>query len=176
MSGNRRRLVCTVRRAGVFGQALDGGAAPVVPLALLTVHGVPMSMQYGRANGFKIRGLNADCDRLAVQSSEQTTWLLGRKRGGLGLPRWHEVGLQLNELLVLRAYGGAPTFEVQALGDRCGLLVLQQSRGPTVSLRVGSKRVIELDTDESCVIRCEWIEYPYSPGAAAGAYGPGCQL
>lgn len=138
--------------------------------------GVPVSDHFARANGFKIRGLNADCDRLAVQSSEQTTWLLGRKRGGLGLPQWREVGLQQNELMVLRAYGGAPTFEIQALGDKAGLLILQQSRGPTYSLRVGSKRVIELGTDESCVVRCEWIQYPRHPGVEPGAYGRGLQV
>jgi hypothetical protein len=135
-----------------------------------------MSVQFARSNGFKIRGLNADCDRLAVQSSEQTTWLLGRKRGGKGAPPWREVGLQQNELMVLRAYGGAPTFEVQALGDKSGLLILQESRGATYSLRVGSRRVIELGADESCVIRCEWINYPMAPGVGAGAYGPGLRV
>jgi hypothetical protein len=135
-----------------------------------------MSTYSARSNGFKIRGLNADCDRLAVQSSEQTTWLLGRKRGGLGRPQWREVGLQENELMVLRAYGGAPTFELQALGDKAGLLIVQQSRGPTFSLRVGSRRVIELGSDESCVLRCEWISYPMAPGVKAGAYGPGLRV
>lgn len=129
-----------------------------------------------RCNGFKIRGLNADCDRCAVQSSEQTTWLLGRKRGGLGAIQWHEVGLSQNELMVIRAYGGSPTFEIVALGDAAGMLVLQQSRGPTASLRVGSKRIIELDRDESCVVRCEWITYPRGPGVPAGSYGEGLQL
>lgn len=126
-----------------------------------------------RCNGFRIRGLNADCNHCAVQSSEQTTWLLGRKRGGLGTIQWREVGLAQNELMVIRAYGGAPTFEIQALGDKAGMLMLQQSRGPTASLRVGSRRVIELDRDESCVVRCEWIVYPRNPGVVAGAYGDG---
>lgn len=129
-----------------------------------------------RSNGFKIRGLNADCDRLAVQSSEQTTWLLGRKRGGLGRVQWHDVGIAQHELIVLRAYGGAPTFELRALGDAAGLLVVQQSRGPTRALRVGGRYVVELDRDESCVIRCEWIEYPRSPGVPDGAYGPGLRV
>jgi hypothetical protein len=133
-------------------------------------------MMWGRSNGFRIRGLNADCDRLAVQSSEQTTWLLGRKRGGRGKPQWHDVGIGINELIVLRAYGGCPSVEIEALGDRAGLLILQQSRGPTRSLRVGAKRVIELDRDESLVVRCEWISYPLHPGVQAGAYGPGLQI
>jgi hypothetical protein len=133
-------------------------------------------MSEPRANGFKIRGLNADCDRLAVQSSEQTTWLLGRKRGGQGAPQWHDVGIGRNELIVLRPYGGCPTLEIRAEGDKAGLLVLQQSRGPTRSLRVGQRRVIELDRDESLIIRCEWIEYPRTPGVSAGGYGPGLRV
>lgn len=130
-------------------------------------------MNSARCNGFRIRGLNADCDRLAVQSSEQTTWLLGRKRGGLGRIQWKEVGIQQNEVIVVRAYGGSPTVEIQPLGDKAGLLIVQQSRGPTKALRVGSKAVFELDRDESCVIRCEWIQYPHHAGVAPGAYGEG---
>ncbi len=126
-----------------------------------------------RCNGFRVRGLNADCDRLAVQSSEQTTWLLGRKRGGFGLPQWHDVGIAQNELIVFRAYGGCPTFELRALGDAAGLLVVEQSRGPTRMLRVGGRYVVELGRDESCVVHCEWIVYPRSPGVAPGAYGEG---
>jgi hypothetical protein len=130
----------------------------------------------GACNGFRVRGLNADCDKLAVQSSEQTTWLLGRSRDGHAKPKWHEVGIAQNELVVMRAYGGCPTLEIQALGERCGLLLLQQSRGPTRWLRVGSRRVVELDRDESLVIRCQWIEYPRHAGVAPGAYGQGLQV
>ncbi len=133
-------------------------------------------MSSERCNGFKLRGLNADCDHLAVQSSEETTWLLGRKRGGLGIPQWHEVALQRNEIKVLRAYGGAPTFELRALGDKSGLLIVQLSRGPTWALRVGSRRVCELGRDESCILRCEWIQYPRNPGVAPGAYGQGLSV
>lgn len=130
-------------------------------------------MSEPRCNGFKLRGLNADCDRLAVQSSEQTTWLLGRKRGGLGTPQWHDVAIAKNEVIVLRPYGGSPTVEIRAEGDRAGILVLEQARGPTRSLRVGQRRVVELGLDESLVIRCEWIEHPRHAGVAPGAYGPG---
>lgn len=129
-----------------------------------------------RCNGFKLRGLNADCDRLAVQSSEQTTWLLGRQRGGKGVPQWQDVGIGRNEIIVLRPYGGSPVVEIKAEGDKAGLLILQQARGPTRALRVGQRRTIELDRDESLVIRCEWISYPRSPGVAAGGYGPGLQV
>jgi hypothetical protein len=131
---------------------------------------------HARCNGFRIRGCNADCDRLAVQSSEQTTWLLGRSRWGKVKAPWHDVGIGINELIVLRPYGGSPVVEIEALGDKAGLLIIQQARGPTRSLRVGARRVIELDHDEACVIRCEWIAYPHSSGVAPGAYGPGLRV
>lgn len=130
-------------------------------------------MSEPRCNGFRIRGLNSDCDRLAVQSSEQTTWLLGRKRGGMGRPQWHDVGIARNELIVLRPYGGCPVVEIRAEGDRAGLLILQQARGATRSLRVGQSRIVELDRDEALIIRCEWIQYPNTPGVAPGGYGRG---
>jgi hypothetical protein len=43
-------------------------------------------------------------------------------------------------------------------------------------LRVGSRRVVELGKDESCVIRCEWIQYPMGSGTAPGAYGQGLRV
>lgn len=119
-----------------------------------------------RANGFRIRGLNADCDKLAVQSSVETTWLLGRgskTRGPQG--KWTEVGQLRDELKVLRPYGGAPAFEIEPLGDKCGCLIGQRARGPTRVMRVGSRYTIELEPDESFVIRCEQIEYPRGAGA-----------
>lgn len=124
-----------------------------------------------RSNGFRVRACTSDCDRLAIQSSEQTTWVLGFRSRWRN--PWHEIGIQRDELIVLRPYGGAPVFDVEALGDRAGLLILQQARGPTRSLRVGSRRRVELGWDESLVIRCEWIRYPTHPGVAPGAYGEG---
>lgn len=130
-----------------------------------------------RCNGFRVRGLNQDCDHLAVQSSAQTTWLLGRSRGGFGKAQWREIAIGRDELMVMRAYGHcSPTIEIQPLGDKAGILILQLSRGPTCGLRVGSKRVFELGPDESLVIRCEWMQYPRSSGLAPGAYGAGLQV
>jgi len=129
-----------------------------------------------RCNGFRIRGLNSDCDRLAVQSSEQTTWLLGRKRGGLGRPQWREVAIGQNELIVLRPYGGCPEFEIEALGDSAGILNVNAVRSFERHLRAGSKMVVTLGRDEACVIRSEWISHPRHAGVAPGAYGPGLQI
>ncbi len=129
-----------------------------------------------RCNGFRIRGLNADCDRLAIQSSEQTTWLLGRKRGGLGIPQWREVAIGQNELVVLRPYGGCPEFEIQALGDDAGILNINAVRQFERHLRGGSKLTVALGLDEACVIRSEWMQNPRHSGVAPGAYGAGLRI
>lgn len=128
-----------------------------------------------QCNGFKVRGLNPDCDKLGVQSSEQSTWFLGKTKRGFGLHAgWKEVGLQQNELMVLRAYDGAcPVLEIEALGDKCGVLVIQRSRGATFNVRVGSRVRLELGPGESAVLRCEWMRYPRSSGVHPGAYGRG---
>lgn len=118
-------------------------------------------MNTDRTNGFKIRALNADCDRLAIQSNTETTWPLGRgskARGPQG--KWHEVALAQNELKVLRAYGAAPSFELEALGDRAGLLITQRSRGATRAIRVGQRVRFEMLVDESLVLRCEMLVTP----------------
>lgn len=125
-------------------------------------------------NGFKIRAIK-ECDKLAVQSSHQSTWFVGR-RGFFGLG-WHEVALQRDELMVLRAYdGAAPVFELVALGERVGVLSVELSRGQSTALRVGSRCVVELGENESCVLHSEWIQHPRSPGVQPGAYGQGLRV
>jgi hypothetical protein len=112
-----------------------------------------------------------DCDKLAVQSSEQTTWLLGYKR--FRIVKHQDVALAQNELMVLRPYGGCPAFEITPTGDAAGLLIVSAARGATRSVRVGMKYRVELGLDESCTIRCEQIAHPLHGGVSKGAYGPG---
>jgi len=115
-----------------------------------------MSAGLDRTNGFKIRGLNADADKLAVQSTHQTTWLLGRgSKGRGGKPKWHEVGLAKTEVVVLRPYGGAPEIELESLGGPYGILVVDQTQTRTFNLRNGRRQVLALKRDESVVLRCE---------------------
>jgi len=123
-------------------------------------------MSLDRTNGVKIRGLNADCDRLAVQSTHQTTWLLGRGSKGRGAkPKWHEVGLARGELIVLRPYGGSPEVEIEPLGGPYGVLIADQTQTKTVTVRNGSRRVFTLKRDESLVLRQEGAIDQTRPGA-----------
>lgn len=115
-------------------------------------------------NGFKIRGLNADADKLAVQSTHETTWLLGRRKWARIAPAWREVGLAQNELKVLRPYGGAPVIELQSLGGPYGVLIVERARGGTTVLRNGRKLRLELGHEESVVLKTEHWRSPRTEG------------
>jgi len=117
-------------------------------------------------NGFRIRGLNADCDRLALQSNIETTWPLGRGSKARGpRPKWHDVALGQSELKVLRAYSGAsPTFEVWAQGEVGGTLLVELTRqNRTRAVRVGQRMVFELGPEEAAVLRVERMMTPVGP-------------
>lgn len=115
-----------------------------------------------RTNGFKIRALNADCDRLAVQSSLQSTWFLTFRKWGL--PKVHEVGIAQSELIVLRPYQGAPIVEITGLGGPHGVLILERASGGARILRNGSKHRVELGRDEALVVKTENFAAPRHEG------------
>jgi hypothetical protein len=120
------------------------------------------------SNGFKIRPLNVDCDKLAVQSSEQTTWLLGFKKGAT---KTYDVGILRSELIVLRPYGGCPAFEIAPQGEPGGVLLVDAVRTRIRAVRVGAKIRVELGLDETCVIRREDIVYPGTRPTLQGTPG-----
>jgi len=109
----------------------------------------------GLTNGFRIRGLNQDADRLAIQSTHQTTRPLGRNRTPGGRPQWQEIGIAQDELIVCRPYNGAPVIEIQGLGGPHGVLIVEATRQFTRTLRNGSRLRVELGQDESLVIKTE---------------------
>lgn len=113
-----------------------------------------------RCNGFRVRGFNSDVDRLAVQSTHQTSFFLTRRRWSLpGIrPLWHDIGLNKHEVIVMRAYGAAPEIEIEALGDRFGVLIVDCTQQCTRTLRVGSRLRIQMKKDEAIVIKNEdWV-------------------
>jgi len=116
-----------------------------------------------RTNGFKIRAVS-DADRVAVQSTVQSTYFLtGKKWGGL-LNKWHEVGLARDELVVLRPYGAAPVLEIEGLGGPYGVLIVEATRTATRTLRNGQRTRFELGKDEAVVIKCEDWREPRAEG------------
>jgi hypothetical protein len=118
-------------------------------------------------NGFKLRALNADCNRIAVKSSVQKTWMMTYKRGMLAQNKPQEVGMARDELVVIAFQDGSggAEIEITPLGDSVGTLIAQSSRKGTKTLRVGSTTRYELDPGESVVLRTNRIVHPTSAGA-----------
>jgi hypothetical protein len=116
-----------------------------------------------RTNGFKIRTLNQDCDRLAVQSSLSSTWFCSFRSRLRLLAKTHEVGIAQSELIVLRPYQGRPIIEIEGLGGPHGVLIVDRANGGTAVLRNGQKQRFELDA--ALVIKTEY----FSPPGAGGA-------
>lgn len=113
-----------------------------------------------RCTGFKLRGLNADCDKLAVQSSEQSTWLLGRRKFKFLQPTQHDVALLANEIKVLRCYGGSPEIEIIPQGDANAIVIIDQTQTRRRAVRMGTKLTLTLKRDEAVVIHNENIQHP----------------
>lgn len=120
-------------------------------------------MSDAASNGFKIRGLNPDSDRISVQSNVQSTWMLPYRR--FGLPLWKEVGMTRDELIILKCQGGEAAIELEPLGDRAGTIVAQSSRYATKTLRVGQRYKFELERGEALVLRSTNIQHPTNAGA-----------
>jgi hypothetical protein len=126
-----------------------------------------MALDTSRTNGFRIRTLNADCDRLAVQSSVQSTWFCSFRSRVRFLAKTHDVGLAQTELIVLRPYQGKPVIELEGLGGPHGVLVVDRANGGTRVLRNGQREVFELDA--AIVIKTENFRPPGREGAGVQA-------
>lgn len=120
-----------------------------------------------RTNGFAIRTLNQDCDRLAVQSSVQTTWFCRYKGTEGKKPQKHEVGITQREIVVLRPYQGKPEIELQGLGGPHGVLLVDRANGGSVVLRNGQRHRFELDC--ALVVKTENFAPPLREGMPIGA-------
>lgn len=123
-------------------------------------------MDQSTTNGFRIRTLNADCDRLAVQSSLASTWFCTYKPGWWR--SWsRDVGIAQRELVVIRPYQGKPVIELEGLGGPHGVLLVDKANGGNTVLRNGQKARFELDG--ALVIKTEHFAPPSRNGAAIGA-------
>lgn len=113
-----------------------------------------------RCIGFTLRGLNADADRVAVQSSEQTTWMLGRRKFKFLAPTKHEVALLANEVVVLRPYGGSPEIEITPQGDANAIVIIDQTQTRRRAVKMGTRVRLTLKKDEAVCIHNENIHHP----------------
>jgi len=117
-------------------------------------------------NGFKLRGLNQDCTRIAVKSTHQSTWQMPYKLHRFARPKEHDVAIHQNELAVLSFQdgSGAAEIEIIPLGDKVGTLLMQSSRNARKTLRVGQKYHFRLQPGESVTLRNHTIIYPTHDG------------
>lgn len=120
-----------------------------------------------RTNGFRIRTLNQDCDRLAVQSSVSATWFCSFRSKSRLLAKTHEVGIAQHELIVMRPYQGKPVIEIEGLGGPHGVLVIERANGGTRVLRNYQRERFELDS--ALVIKTEQFCPPRGDGAGLRA-------
>jgi hypothetical protein len=121
-------------------------------------------------NGFKMRTLNADCNRLAVKSNCQTSWNPTYKTRILARPKEYEIGFNRDELIVITFQDGSGNaeFEITPLGEKVGTIIAQSSRNATRTLRVGTTYRYDLEPGESLVFRSHVIRYPTAGNAAVG--------
>jgi hypothetical protein len=113
-------------------------------------------------NGFKLRGLNQDCNRIAVKSTHQSSWNMTFKKHVFSRPAEYEVGLHKNELAVISFQDGSGCAEIEItpLGERVGTIIMQSSRNAHKILRAGTKYPFKLAPGESLTLRNHTIVHP----------------
>lgn len=122
-------------------------------------------------NGLKVKCLNQDCNRIAVKSSVQTSWMMTYKKNRNSKPMEYDIGFDKNELLVLSLQDGSghAEIEIKPLGEKVGTIICQSSRNATKTLRVGGVYRYQLSPGESLVIRGSKIVHPNHMGAGLTA-------
>lgn len=115
-----------------------------------------------QVNGFKLRALNQDCNRIAVKSTHQSSWNMTFRSWNFLKAKEYDVAIHQNELSVITFQdgSGAAEVEIEPLGERVGTLLMQSSRNARQTLRVGRKYRYTLKPGESITFRNHTIVYP----------------
>ncbi len=113
-------------------------------------------------NGIKLKGLNQDCNRIAVKSTHASSWNPTYKTRMLARAKEYDVAIHRNELLVISFQDGSghAEIEVTPLGSQIGTLLMQSSRNAHQVLRVGAKYRYKLAPGESITLRNDTIVHP----------------
>src|ERR1700677_2265928 len=113
-------------------------------------------------NGFKLRALNQDCNRIVVKSTHQSTWMMTYKTHALARTKEYEVAIHRNELAVISFQDGSgmAKIEITPLGERIGTLIMQSSRNAHKVLRTGSRYQFDLKPGESVTLRNHTMIHP----------------
>lgn len=114
--------------------------------------------------GFKLRGLDADTDRVSVQSSAQPTHLLTRRKWALLPAKWTIIEMQRDELVVVKCNRGAASIELKHLGGPHGDLIIDDG-GEFKQLREGSVLRLHLQPDRAVFVKTQAYQVPRHAGA-----------
>jgi hypothetical protein len=119
------------------------------------------------SNGFKLKALNQDCNRIAVKSNVQTSWNPTYKKHIFSRGEEYDIAMTRDEIIVISFQDGSghAEIEIKPLGDKAGTLIAQSSRNATKTLRVGAAYRFELQPGESIIMRGTMIVHPRHMGA-----------
>jgi len=118
--------------------------------------------------GFRVRGLEADTDRISIQSDARASHLLTRRKFPCLPAKWTTIEMDAGELVVIKCNRGAATIEVKHLGGPDGDLVLDDSGRIT---RISSGSVVRLRLRPDCAVMvrtASWRE----PRRRGSLFGP----
>lgn len=118
----------------------------------------------GQVTGFKIRGLDADTDRISVQSSAQSSHLLTRRKFPCLPAKWTTVEMGRDELVVLKCNHGTASVELKHLGGPHGALRIDEG-GQHRQLLEGSTLRLTLRADYAVFLTTRAYQVPRSRGA-----------
>jgi hypothetical protein len=111
-------------------------------------------------NGLRLRGFDADTDRVSVQSSECGSYLLTRRRFSFLPAKWTEITCGKDELLVLKCNHGATEIELESLGGPFGDLILDRDRVRS-RIRRGERVRISLSPDRAVFVHTAALRHAW---------------
>jgi hypothetical protein len=112
-----------------------------------------------KPNGLKIRGVSGDVDKVAVQSSEQSSHLLTRRRWSFLPLKWTEVTLLRDEVMALTCNDGEAVVELKNLGGPHGEIIFDDA-GRRVAIREGSVERLHLKRNQAVVVHTRSLRHP----------------
>ncbi len=114
----------------------------------------------GAVNGFKVQGVAGDIDRVSVQSTEQSSHLLVRRRWKFTPARWTEIELARDELMVLKCNDGEAVVRIKSLGGPFGRLRIDARPWRISALAEGSVETIRLERNRAVFLTTSAQRHP----------------
>jgi hypothetical protein len=116
--------------------------------------------------GLKLRGLDQDADRVSVQSSEQSSHLLTRRRFSCLPVKWTEVWIAPEELMILKCNGGTTAIDIKHIGGTSGALLIDEGGERRRRLQEGQVVRLVLERDRAVFLKTQQWKAPRGSGVA----------